>query len=451
MGNRYCCFAFSGGKARRLAAAVLVGLTALLGGPAAWAQAPDSAAAPAPVRDITLQNVDVTPEAVDPKGWLLLDADIRLELEGAIDNLYNFKHDKAQRQFRSLRRRYPQHPMPYFLLGLAQWWQMVPSQLRVTAHDRPFLAYMDTAITKAERLYEQDAHNYEACFFLSAAYGFDARLNAERKNWRRATVSSKRALDYLAKSQEANGLSPEFLFGQGLMNYYAPWIADNYPLLRPLLLFFPKGNKQLGLQQLRSVAANGFYTAPETQYFLLQILYYEEHRPQDALPLARTLAARYPDNAYFQRFYAKLCFEQGQPRECERVSREILDKLSQGLPGYEAVSGRYASYFLAYLQQYRYKNLAQARELYQRCVVFAETSGDTRGGYYLTAHWNLAKLARQQQDWPAATRCFSLVKEQAEPDSEMATDAEAYFQERRGPRKTSRRGAAGTSPLSLAR
>ncbi|WP_207895833.1 tol-pal system protein YbgF [Hymenobacter gummosus] len=452
MGNCYCCFVFPGCKLRGLVAGVALLLTALLGGPTAQAQAPaDSAAPAAPVRDITLQNVEVMPEAVDTKGWLLLDADIRLELEGAIDNLYNFKHDKAQRQFRSLRRRYPEHPMPYFLLGLAQWWQMVPSQLRTTAHDRPFLAYMDTVISKAEHLYEQDNRNYEACFFLSAAYGFDARLNAQRNNWRRATVSSKRALDFLGKSQEANGLSPEFLFGQGLLNYYAPWIADNYPLLRPVLLFFPKGNRQLGLQQLRSVAANGFYTAPETQYFLLQILYYEEHRPQDALPLARTLAARYPDNAYFQRFYAKLCFEQGQPRECERVSRDILDKINRGLPGYEAVSGRYASFFLACLQQYRYKDAAQARELYQRCLVFAETSGDTQGGYYLSAHWQLAKLAQQQQDWPAATRYFALVREQAEPESEMATDAHTYFQQHRGARKAGKRLAAPASTLSLAR
>ncbi|GAB3825393.1 tetratricopeptide repeat protein [Hymenobacter jeollabukensis] len=443
MGKLYFCFFLLTPRLRRSAAGLLAALGLLLAAPVAQGQS-----AADTLRVVRLANVDVNPEAV--QGWLLVNPDIRLELEGAVDNLYNFKHDKAQRQFRSLRRRYPQHPMPYFLMGLAQWWQMVPSQLQTTSYDRPFLAYMDTAITKAEALYAQDAHNYEACFFLSAAYGFDARLNALRHNWRRATVSSKHALDYLAKSQEANNLSPEFLFGQGLLNYYAPWISDNYPLLKPVLLFFPKGNRQLGLQQLRHVAANGFYTAPETQYFLLQILQYEEHRPHEALPLARTLAARYPDNPYFQRTYAQLCFSQGQIRECERVSLEILDKLGHGQAGYEAVSGRYASYFLAYLQQYRYKNPAQARELYQRCLVFAETTGDTRGGYYLNAHWNLAKLAQQQQDWSAATRYFALVKAQAEPYSEMATDAEAYFKEKRHAR-AGKHGGDGTSTLSLAR
>jgi predicted Zn-dependent protease len=425
----------------------LLAVALLLLGPAAWGQTDTTGAAP---RIVQLDNIDVAPAAVDTKGWLLLNQDIALELDGAVQNLYNFKFDRAEKQFRSLRRRYPQHPMPYFLMGLSQWWKMVPGQLRSTAYDRPFLAYMDSAITKAETLYEQDEHNYEACFFLSAAYGFDARLNAERRNLRRATVSSKRALEYLKKCQEANGLSPEFLFGQGLLNYYAVWLGEQYPLLKPVLWLFPKGDRQLGVQQLREVARTATYTAPEAQYFLLQILHYEEHRPQDALPLARDMAAKYPDNPYFQRFYAQLCFNQGALRECERVSREILDKVNQGYPGYEGVSGRYASYFLGYLAQHKYKDMARAQDLYQRCVVFAESTGDTRGGYFLHANWNLAKLAAQRQDWPVATRYFSLVREQAEPASDMAQEATAYLKAKRGARPSSKR-LPGTSGLSMSR
>ncbi|UOQ78781.1 hypothetical protein MUN84_09730 [Hymenobacter sp. 5516J-16] len=169
-----------------------------------------------------MSNVDVAPAAVDISGWLLLDKDIQTELDGAVQNIYNFKHDRAERQFRSLRRRYPNHPMPYFLLGLTTWWKIMPSNITSQQYDKVFLAYMDTAITRGEALYKRDNKNYEACFFLSAAYGFSARLNAERHNWRKATFASKNALAYLEKSQEANGLSPEFLFGQALINYYAP-------------------------------------------------------------------------------------------------------------------------------------------------------------------------------------------------------------------------------------
>jgi predicted Zn-dependent protease len=277
---------------------------------AGWAQTDTTRQLPG-IRTIEIDNVDVLPAAIDTKGWLLLDKDIQTELEGAVHNLYNFKYDKAEKQFRSLRRRYPHHPMPYFLMGLSTWWKIMPTSFSSKQYDNIFYAYMDTAITKAETMYKQDEKNYEASFFLSASYGFDARLHAERRDWRKATVSSKRSLDFLQKSKEANGLSPEFLFGQALFNYYAVWIPENYPLLKPVLLFFPRGDKTLGLNQLRTVANTGFYTSTEAKVFLMKILNNEENKSAAAMPVARQLAAEYPDNAYFQRFYALMTFREG--------------------------------------------------------------------------------------------------------------------------------------------
>ncbi|GAA4018331.1 hypothetical protein GCM10022408_35110 [Hymenobacter fastidiosus] len=392
-----------------------------------WAQQPDTARKDAPVRNIDLANVDIAPNAVDTKGWLLLDKDIQTELDGAVQNLYNFKYDKAERQFRSLRRRYPTHPMPYFLLGLSTWWKIAPTNVQSKMYDKIFFAYMDTAITNGERLYEADNKNYEACFFLSAAYGFDARLHAERRDWRKATVSSKRALDYLDKSKEANGLSPEFLFGQALFNYYQVWIADNYPLLRPVMLFFPKGNKQLGLQQLKNVADNGFYTGMEAKFFLMRILNNEENNPTAAMPVARYMATTYPDNGYFQRFYALLCFNEGLFPECERTSRDILEKLNRGMPGYEAISGRYATYFLGWLMQYKYKDATKAKDYYLRSIVFAESTDETEGGFYVYAHFNLARIADKEKDLKNAVRYYAVVQDKADKKSEYYREAKAYL------------------------
>jgi tetratricopeptide (TPR) repeat protein len=401
----------------------------LSGAASALAQRPDTTRRQEPVRNIQLENIEVAPGAVDTKNWLLLDRDIQLELEGAVQNLYNFKYDKAEKQFRSLRRRYPQHPMPYFLLGLSQWWKIVPTNVQTKLYDKPFFAYMDTAMSKGEALYRENPQNYEACFFLAAAYGFDARLNAERANWRKATVSSKRALDYMEKSKEANGLSPEFLFGQALFNYYQVWIAEHYPLLRPVMLFFPKGNRQLGIQQLEHVAKNGFYTGTEAKFFLMKILYNEEKNAKASLPVARYLATTYPDNAYFQRFYALVCFNQGEFEECERVSREILDKINRGYPGYEGISGRYATYFLGWLAETRDENPTRAADYYQRCIVFAESTGETTTGFYILAHRRLARMAADRKDVPTARRHYSVVVQKGERNSPEYREAKEYLKQ----------------------
>ena len=376
---------------------------------------------------IAIDTVNVLPSAVDYSGWLLLDKDIQLELDGAIQNLYNFHYDKAEKQFRSLRRRYPHHPMPYFLLGLSTWWKIMPTNFDSKQYDRTFFAYMDTANTYSEQLVRRDPHNYEAYFFLSAANGFDARLNAERHNWRKATVSSRRSLTYLQKSSEANGLSPEFLFGEALFNYYAVWIPENYPLLKPVLLFFPKGNKELGLSQLRNVADHGFYTGVEAKVFLMKILNNEEHQGNAAMPLARDLANRFPDNGYFARFYALLCFNQAEFNECERMSKDILDKINAGMPGYEANSGRYASYFLGYLTQVKYKDIPKAKEYYQRCIVFAESNGETDGGFYLFANAALGRLADKEKDPTTARRYFQAVADKADHKSDQYKEAKTWL------------------------
>lgn len=391
------------------------------------AQTLDTFRIPPPMQTVALDSVGVLPSAIDTKGWLLLDKDIQLELDGAVRNIYNFKYDRAEKQFRSLRRRYPNHPMPYFLLGLSTWWKIIPTQFQTLQYDKLFLAYMDTAVTKAQKMYDADNANYEASFFLSAAYGFDARLHAERHDWRKATVSSRRSLNYLKKSQEANGLSPEFQFGQALFNYYAVWIPDNYPLLKPVLLFFPRGDKALGMQQLRSVANNGFYTATEARVFLMRILKNEENNAEEAMPVARYLATTYPDNGYFQRYYAYLAYDQGEFSDCERVSREILDKINRGLPGYEGTSGRYASYFLGYLMQNRYRDYAKAKDYYQRCIVFSESTGDTSGGFYLFANANLARLAVKDKDTAAAQRYFAVVVDKADRKSELYKEAKIWL------------------------
>ncbi|MBC8082559.1 MAG: tetratricopeptide repeat protein, partial [Hymenobacter sp.] len=387
------------------------------------------------MRNIALENVDVAPTVVDTKSWLLLNKDIQTELDGAVHNLYNAKHDQAEKQFRSLRRRYPQHPMPYFLLGLSAWWKIMPSNVTNTVYDKTFFAYMDTAITKGERLYDLDNKNYEACFFLAAAYGFDARLHAERHDLRKATVSSKRALDYLDRSKEANGLSPEFLLGQGMFNYYAAWIAEEHPWLRPILLLFPKGNRQLGLQQIRSVADNGFYTGPEARFFLMKILSSErENNPANtaaALQVARQLTTEYPDNGYFERYYAMLCFNNGEHRKCEQVSLDILDKLNRGMPGYEGFSGRYATYYLGWLNQNKYKNATKAKDYFQRCVVFSEATNQTGIGYYVHANYNLAKIADEENNVGVARRYFQVVVEKAERKSDIYNEAKDYLKTRK--------------------
>ena len=54
---------------------------------------------------------------------LITDITVQIEATQALNDLYNFKFEKAEQQFRWFKQKYSWHPLPYFLLGLSEWWK----------------------------------------------------------------------------------------------------------------------------------------------------------------------------------------------------------------------------------------------------------------------------------------------------------------------------------------
>jgi tetratricopeptide (TPR) repeat protein len=325
------------------------------------------------------------------KDYLLIaDMNVQIEATDALNNMYNFKFRKAARQFNWLRLKYPDHPLPYFLMGLNEWWQIMPD-LDNEAHDSQFIAYLDTSMNKAQVLYEIDSSMIEGAFFLAAGNAFQARLFSERRKWWKAAVTTSRSLNYLDECRNKEELSPELMFGDGLYNYFSNWIPDNYPQLKPFLIMFDRGDKQKGLEQLREVAHNAFYTRTEAQYWLMRILFTEENDAQRALHESEYLHSTYPDNAYFHRYYARMLYSTGQLVKAKIVSENLLAKIDSGYVGYEATGGRYACFFLGQIWESNMEN-NKALGYYKRSVEFSEKANATQSGYYLYSLMGIARI-----------------------------------------------------------
>ena len=327
---------------------------------------------------------------------LLEDINIKIDATYAINDLYNFKFDRAEMQFRWLKQKYPHHPISFFLLGLSQWWKIAVN-IDNEAYDESFLLQIDSAIYYAEILFEQPRWKTEAAFFLAAGHGFKGRLFSERKQWGKAAIEGKNALKYLEDCKNKPHLSPELMFGDGLYNYFSIWIHDNYPLLRPLIALFPKGDKSLGLEQLRTVATNAFYTRTEAQYWLMRILANEENDLIGAIQIAEYLHKTFPDNAYFHRYYTRLMYASGQMRKTEELSLEILSKIDSCYIGYEEISGRYAAFYLGQINE-RKGDFEASKEYYKRAMGFAENIDATESGYYIYAMLGMAEIYLMEGD-----------------------------------------------------
>ncbi len=370
-------------------------------------------------------------------GLLLKSMEVQHDATVAVNAMYNFDFAEADREFRWLQAKYPNHPLPYFLFGLAEWWKIVPNSDNAMYDDK-CLNYMDQAIERAEKMVDQNDDDVEAAFFLAASYAFKGRLYAERKKWTKAAFAGKSSLKYLEKSKNHPEFSPELQFGDGLYNYYVEWIPANYPALKPILWFFSNGNKAEGIKQLENVSSNAFYTRTEAQYFLLQI-YSMENQHEKAYQLAKYLNQSYPNNPFFDRYFARTAFVTGRITEAEAAAERILKRIDAKQTGYEPISGRYASFILAYYHQFVHRNFALAKENYRKAIAFAEQTGAKNSGYHVSSWLNLAKIASAEGNLDEAKGYYEKVLESADKKSSQREEAKKALDELRKKEKALRK------------
>jgi hypothetical protein len=362
------------------------------------------------------------------KGMLLLTAEIQNDATEAINKMYNYKFAEAEKEFKWLKMKYPEHPLPNFLMGLSEWWKIVPNTEN-RQYDSRCLMYMDSSIVLAEKIYDlEDSRKVEAAFIMAASYAFKGRIHAERKSWGKAVASGKNALKYFKLSKGHSDLSPELVFGDGMYNYYAEWIPQNYGALKPIFWFFPNGNKPNGIKQLEQVSYNAFYTRTEARYFLLQI-YGLENQNDKAYELAKYTYQAFPDNPFFHRYYARSAFITGHMKEAETAAKEILKRVNEGTVGYEGVSGRYATYILAYYNHLYYHNMEDAKKYYWLTIDYAQKTKSEKSAYYWASLLNLGKIVQQEGDYENAAEYFKQVLDDADKKSSQYEEAKKMMVE----------------------
>ena len=343
--------------------------------------------------------------------YLLLDRGLQYRITKSINSMYNFDFATAERDFAVIMYQYPEHPLPDFLMAIAYWWR-IEINVDNKRYDNIFIQYLDRANAKAEKMLDQNPKNKEAAFFLAAGHGFQGRLYSERKSWTKATFAGKNALKYMEMSRGEQEINPELLLGDALFNYFSVWIPENYPLLKPVLALFPKGNKKLGLSQLEKVASNAFYTRVEAQYFLFRLYGSEENRPEDALRIVEYLHEKFPNNPYFHRSYARYLYTTGKWTQAMQESLEIMDRMEKKQFGYEATSGRYAAFYLGEYY-YRIGNTIEAKRYYSKTATLGEESESQESGYYLFSLISLGKIATAEKNKALARTYFNQVKRYA--------------------------------------
>ncbi|MEN3041643.1 MAG: hypothetical protein ABDH66_08930 [Bacteroidia bacterium] len=153
---------------------------------------------------------------------------------------------------------------------------------------------------------------------------------------------------------------PEMQFELGLYEYYIDYFSKNYPIMRPILYFFPPGNQASGLARLERCALDSLnYTQYEATYFLGYIYLYQAKRPTLAAHWLSRLVELFPTNPLFRRMWAESLYQMGQYTQ----AREVI---SPWIRAYERACSNPPCYLIS--NPYPSSEAAQAYGLMGMCL-----------------------------------------------------------------------------------
>lgn len=349
---------------------------------------------------------------------LLTNMKVQMECTEAIDSLYNFNFEAAEKQFRWMRQSYPNHPLPYFLMALSNWWKIVPDDDN-TAFDDVFFDYLDSTITIAEDLLDQDQSNPEPAFFLAAAYGFKARRQADNGDYVSSAFTAKKSLEYMHIETKDEMFSPEFLFGEGLYNYYRDylWKSGSYKYLKHLLMLFKEGDEAKGLEQLHRVSREAFYSRIEAKYHLMEIYGYhskEDDRLNKAFALASELADSYPNNSYFNMVAAEMAYRIWNRPAMLKYATVVVKGYAENKFGYSSEETRKCAYVLSHYYPPNSDENVKALKLMVAC---AEEANSLERCYTIRAAYKLARYYETKNDVEETLKyCYLITENSSESD-----------------------------------
>ena len=344
-----------------------------------------------------------------------------------IREIYSIEFEKATRTFNELIADYPKHPAGKFFLAMLDWWRIL-LDTSTEEHDELFFTKIENVIELCDKLLDENPENVDAMFFKGGAIGFRGRLSAMRENWLSAVDDGREALPLV---EEAGGLDPHNIdveLGFGIYNYYAAVIPEQYPIVKPLMIFLPSGDKELGLKQLKDVAQHGRYTKYEARYFLMTLLYRFEKDYDAAEKYSRLLNDDFPDNPVFERWRGRIAMKKGDVNLADSIFKSVLWKGKNLKPGYNTLATkREANYYVGY--DFRKNGEYDSAQVYlENCIIYSlKLDRDSESGFLINATLYVGMIKEMNQEYAAAKMYYERVLDMREFDNSHGL-AESYLE-----------------------
>jgi tetratricopeptide (TPR) repeat protein len=322
--------------------------------------------------------------------WNIMSAQADSLAMSCLDDIYNMKFQNSWEKAKLLQADNPKHPIGYFLESINLWWKIMiyPDSKKF---DQAFLKSIDAVIYICNKELETNPWDLTSLFFKGGCIGYRGRYYSQRESWLNAGLDGQAALKILESCLQLAPSNRDVLLGIGYYKYFAEMLPQKYPALKPLMTFAPKGDRRLGLAQLKSVAKYAKYSGLEAKVILLQAYYMFEKDMGEVFSMAEELHQKYPNNPYFHRYLGRACVSLGKFDRFETLWMEILKLCKNKKEGYDNRTAREAMFYCGTALFYRDK-FSRSLSYFQKCDEVSTKLDKEVSGFRIQANLKIGKI-----------------------------------------------------------
>lgn len=333
---------------------------------------------------------------------VLSDKDTYAYIQKGLDHTYNYEFGIAEKYFEKVKAKHPTSAVYYLLEAIKmnlEFPQLVADESELY---KKFKQHIKTSILLADMQLKENQYDLENIFFKMTAMSLAGLKHSQAKQYTKAMNIAKSTYDYVKQAIKYKEQFHEFYFTSGLYNYYVVQYPESHPIIKPFMVFFQNGNKELGLKELLFATQNTAFSSPEAYGFLANIYFKYEFGLDKAYTYSLTLNHKYPKNSYFQ---YKLCEIAIMKKEL-KVSKTCLDSLKNNKsPFYQSTH----LILTAYYQEQTHMATAKIKQGYLDGLSVLSKHQINSAELSSIAYTGLGRCYAKEQDHPKAKYYYKLV------------------------------------------
>jgi len=167
-------------------------------------------------------------------------------------------------------------------------------------NDKYFIVCKKYADEAIDKLSDKKTLTNEEVFRIISAKSILLKIDVQKKNYLKVAKNMQSVIkhfEYATKHEDDDKMK----FISGMYHYYVETAKEDYPIIYPILLFYPSGNKEKGLRLLRECTQSEDKNISIRSLLQLALIYYKDEKNiKISESYFEKLLIKYPNNLIWQ-------------------------------------------------------------------------------------------------------------------------------------------------------